>query len=41
MTDVPEDTDEYIYRPVTRVTVAESGEYVVESVMTQIGIVQP
>lgn len=41
MTDVPADTDTVIYRPVTRITVDDSGAPVVESVMTPIGIVQP
>jgi hypothetical protein len=38
---VPPDTDEYIYRPVTRVNIQPSGEPVVETVMTQIRITQP
>lgn len=43
MTDVPADTDEYVYRPVTRMILGDAGEGapVVESVMTQIWISQP
>jgi len=41
VTDVPADTDEYIYRPVTKVHIQPSGEPVVETVMMQIRITQP
>jgi hypothetical protein len=41
VTDVPADTDQYIYRPVTKVNIQPSGEPVVETVMMQIGITQP
>jgi hypothetical protein len=39
--DVPADTDQYIYRPVTKVNIQSNGEPVVETVLTQIWITQP
>lgn len=41
MTDTPPDTDEYIYRPVTRLVANGDSGPVVETVETQIWITQP
>lgn len=39
--NVPPDTDQYIYRYVTKPTVNDSGLPEIESVLTQIRITQP